>query len=640
MRTRTGRIAAVTSGVCLVMFAAVLIRVGYLQTQEHEQLALAAGSRHGVVVTDPVRGTLHDRRGRVIAVTRFGKRVFVDPTRFPDPPGDAIVRLAEALEMEAWEVGERVASRMSLNEIERERAAIAGESARLARYVRVSGPLELSAAERVSALGIPGVHVEDVPVREYPAMDDVASLVGKVGASDTGLMGIEFAFEDRLAGASGSARYVRDSARRPLWIEPGTWRASESGAQIRVSIDLAVQRIALEELQRGVLESDAAGGRVVVVDPRTGEILAMADLVREIPDAEPYPWWPIDRPVTGPVEVPTRRYAALLGDDRRMIHPALGRTRCVEDVYEPGSSFKPFVWALVSEAGHASLDEVFDTGNGFWRTPYGRPIEDVTRRPQMTWHEVLVNSSNIGIIKAASRMSFESLRDGVIKLGFGTKTRIGLPGEASGIVTAQRDWRDYTHTSVSFGHEIAVTPMQMVRAISALCRVGPEAGTIPDLTLTGTDAAGPGVSRRVFRAETVERVRAALREVAVKVEKNMEAEGEAGWRYTMFGKSGTADLPVGPSPDGFRRPPGAPGYLEEQYVSSFIAGAPLDEPRIALVVVIDDPGPEQIENKRHYGSRTAGPVARRIAERTLAYLRVSPDIAAPIPEDAERVAGR
>ncbi|MGP1272000.1 MAG: peptidoglycan D,D-transpeptidase FtsI family protein [Phycisphaerales bacterium] len=618
---RTSWVALLTAGGCFAVFAAVLTRVGYLQTQEHERLAVAAGSRHGVVETAPVRGTLHDRRGRVIAVTRFGQRVFVDPVRFPDPPGDAIVELASALDAEPWEIGERIARAMSANA-----EAVAGDGARLRRYVRISDALPSERAERVLALGIPGVHVEDAPVREYPALDDVASLVGKVGASDSGLMGVEYAFESRLSGSTGSARYVRDASRRALWIEPGTWRAPENGTPIRVSIDLAIQRIALEELQRGVLESDAAGGRVVVADPQTGEILAMADLVREVPDAVPYPWWPVDRPVTGPVEVPTRRYAALLGDDRRMIHPALGRNRCVEDVYEPGSSFKPFVWALVTDAGLATLGEVFDTHGGYWRTPYGRPIEDVTRRSEMTWHEVLVNSSNIGIIKAASRLSYAALRDGVVRLGFGRRTRIGLPGEAEGIVTAARDWKDYTQTSVAFGHEIAVTPMQMVRAFSALCRTGELSGTIPDLTLMGADGAGPGVSRRVFRPETVVKVRAALREVAEKVERTMDADGEVGWRYTMFGKSGTADLPVGPAPEGYRRPPGASGYLEEQYVSSFIAGAPVDAPRIVLVVVIDDPGPERIKAKKHYGSQSAGPVARRIVERTLAYLRVTPDI--------------
>ncbi|MEM8758316.1 MAG: penicillin-binding protein 2 [Planctomycetota bacterium] len=629
---RVGWIGLAVSGLCVAVFAAVFGRVAMLQSSVSEPLVAAVGSRHGVVVTPAVRGTLHDRRGRLIASTRFGSRVFIDPVSFESPPGEAVVRLAEALGLPASSVGERVIGPMLANA-----AAVAagGADAPQRRYVRLTGVLDDLAAERVRRLGLAGVHLERVPVREYTAHEDLASLIGKVGASDTGLLGMEHAFESRLTGLSGSARYVRDAGRRPMWIEPGTWRASEHGASVRVSVDLAVQRIALEELQRGVLESGAAGGRVLVADPSTGEILAMADLVRELPDAEPYPWWPADRVGSGPVEVPARRYAAVTGRGLNPAEPAMARNRCVEDVYEPGSSFKPFVWALLTESGLVTLDETFDTGQGFWVTPYRRIIRDVTARPEMTWREVLINSSNIGMVKASSRMSFDALRVGVRSLGFGSRTRVGLPGEAAGLVTDAADWSKYTQTSVSFGHEIAVTPMQVVRAFSAFCRTGDLAGTIPDMTLLGAAPGGSGVSRRAFSGEVAREGRLAMAEVAARVERLMHRHlgGERGWRYTMFGKSGTADLPLGPAPEGYRRPPGASGYLDGQYVTSFVAGAPVAEPRIALVVVIDDPGPERIADERHYGSWTAGPVARRIAERTLAYLGVEPDVPPAVEDD-------
>ncbi|MEM9167390.1 MAG: penicillin-binding protein 2 [Planctomycetota bacterium] len=619
-------LARAVLAVALLVFAAVLVRVAQFQLVGDATLAEHVGVREAVVTTTPVRGALMDRRGRVLATTRFAPRVFVDPTRFPSPPGGEIVSLAEAVGLSPAEVGERVVAAMALNE------SVAASGGSLRRYVRITGPLDAGSAERVRALAIPGVYLEDVPVRDYSGTDELASLLGKVGTGDIGLLGIEHAFEDRLSGVPGGGRYVRDASREPLWIAPGSWNPASPGESVRLSVDAVVQRIAIEELHRGVFESDAAGGRVLVADPMTGEILAMADLIREVPDATPYPWWPRDQKAAGPVELPRARYSVWRDDEGRRVHPALARNRCVEDIYEPGSSFKPFVWALLTDAGLASIDETFETHRGFWVTPYGRIVQDVTGRESMTWLEVLINSSNIGMVKATDRMSFRDLHDGVRSLGFGAPTRLGVPGEASGLVTPMSRWKKHTQTSVSFGHEIAVTPMQMIRAFSAFCRTGDLAGTIPDLTLEGVRHTGVGLSRRVFSPPTVLRVREGLAQVAERVEAGMARRGgERGWRYSMFGKSGTADLPVGPGPEGFRRPPGTPGYLDEQYVSSFVAGAPVSDPRIAVVVVIDDPGPTEIRERRHYGSQSAGPVVRRITERTLSYLQVTPDLD-PTPE--------
>lgn len=640
--SRAGWMSVVVAVVCAAVFASVLVRVGQLQKMDDARLDSAVGSRVGLVSTTPVRGSLYDRRGRVIASTEFGWRVFVDPTAFPEEPGEAIVRLADALGSDAGEIGASVVSWMSWNAAERERAASEGDRPRLRQYVALTEAVDSGVADRVRGLGIRGVHLERLPVRSYPAGEDVAALAGKVGTERRGLLGMEYAFESRLRGADGRGRYVRDASRRPLWIEPGSWRASERGVDVRSSVDLMIQRIAVEELQRGVLEADAAGGRIVVADPRTGEILAIADLVRELPGTAAYPWWPEGKKADRPVEVPRARYDTLLPDPGRSKHAALARNRCVEDVYEPGSSFKPFVWAAVTEAGLASMDEVLDTEGGSWVTPYGRPIFDVTRRDEMTWPEVLENSSNIGMVKAADRMTEPALRRVLLELGFGSRTRIGLPGEAAGLVQTPRNWSHYTQTSVAFGHEVAVTPVQMLRAFSAFCRTGDRAGTMPDLTLQAVDGEGVGVLRRVFRADTTAEVRRILQRVAGKVEAKMERRTEeTGWRYSFFGKSGTADIPLGAAPEGYRRPPGAEGFYPQQYNSSFVGGAPVGEPRVAVIVVIDDPGPALVDAKRHYGSDVAGPVVRRVVERTLGYLRVESDLVVdePVGDGAVAAAG-
>jgi cell division protein FtsI (penicillin-binding protein 3) len=722
---------ALAGAMCLTMVV-VLGRVAQLQLAPSDQLREHMDARTTYRTVLPVRGDIKDRRDRVLAATRFGWRVVVDPTIFPSPPDTAIVSLAQALDLPAEKVGERVLRALVENERRTEarggaalRADADSPAARLAtllnqrvdtvvarvrsgdslapeaddpaspglagepvgeqlatapgvtpfvdgasvqagesranadgtanptaanptaasttprgpiRYLPIGGVIEDDAAQRVRALKITGVALERRQIREYPAGPSVASIVGKVGFEHQGLLGAELALNEPLTGEKGRVGYLRDSRGRPLWTSPGQVILPASGQDVRLSIDLEIQRIATEELQRGIEEADAVGGRLVMIDPRTGEILAMVDLVRDLPDLVPYPW--ADKPVrvrgqpTPPVaSLPTtrQRYVTLVADKGRAVHPAMARNRCVEDVYEPGSTFKPFVWATITELGLAHPNEVFDTEGGRWRTFYGRPIQDVTRRATMTWAEVLVNSSNIGMIKAAERMTHQQLRDAVLRFGFGRATGLSLPGEADGLVTPATAWGKYSQTSVAYGHEIAVTPVQMVRAFAAFARNGDDAGTMPQLRLSGaTDPEATDLTRgvviRVLPADVAMLTRNTMTAVATNMEGRWAKPPEGGWRYTLFGKSGTAEIPLGPPPKGKVRPRDASGYFDDQYNSSFVAGAPLDDPRVVIIVVIDDPGPSRVFSspRSHYGAAVAGPVVRRTVERTLAYLGVPP----------------
>jgi cell division protein FtsI/penicillin-binding protein 2 len=245
----------------------------------------------------------------------------------------------------------------------------------------------------------------------------------------------------------------------------------------------------------------------------------------------------------------------------------------------------------------------------------------------MTWREVLVNSSNIGMVKVTSRMSFADLRDGVVRFGFGKRTGIGLPGESTGIVTSAKAWSKYTQTSVATGYEVAVTPVQMVRAFSSFARTGELAGTLPPITLRAVpaDAPGGGIAPgvRVLPPHIAELARDTMRGVTHNLDQRITKKDESvHLRYEAFGKSGTAEIPLGPPPAGKKRPKGSDGYFQDQYNTSFIAGGPVAEPRVVVLVVIDDPGPSLVASRRHYGAATAGPVVRRIMERTLSYLGV------------------
>ena len=616
---RTDRVAlCALIGIGLV-FAAVLARVAQLQHAPSPELKRFVHDRARPVHVAAARGALYDRRGRLLASSRTGRRLFLDPLRFPHPKEPAIAEVARASGYSFQTLHDRVMP--AINENRRRRAT--GE--RQIRFVPVGGILSDARADAVSALDLPGVHLERRPVRESLTLDSLAPIVGKVGFEHTGLLGIERELERRLAPEHGSASVVRDAGGNPLWIEGGEIAPARRGQSVMLSLDAEIQRLAEEELRQGLEDGDAAAGRLVAVDVRTGEILAMLDVYRDVGAAafdprtipEPGETWP--------------RYDVVPPDPRRAIEPALARVRCVEDAYEPGSTFKPFIWSAVLEQGDARTDETLETHGGRWRTEYGRAIEDVVRRNEQTVRDVLVNSSNIGMVKLASRLDDAQLRDAIRKFGFGAATGLPVPGEADGLVTPAERWNKYTSTSVAFGYEVAVTPVQMIRAFCAFARSGDLAGTLPRLTLRRREVNDEQLLHRVLPPEVAHAARDALTDVArIMVDRGRRAGRipEHAPAYDLFGKSGTARVP---------RPDGR-GYFEKQYISSFVAAAPARDPRVAVIVVIDDPGPDRIASRTHYGSAVAGPVVARLLHRTLEYLGVAhdadpaePDVVASTP---------
>ncbi len=629
---RINFVAFLSIATICVFLGLMLARVVQLQVAPGVVLAAHGGSRVSARSEPGVRGDVLDRRGRPLAITRFAFRVFIDPVDFPVPAEEAVQKLADATDIPFEEIMRRLAPKLAENEklsaAENDDDPWTEADKGLNRYVALNhgpnaGALEDWRVDVIRGLKLPGVHLETWPLRETPADDLVAGLLGKVGIDHTGLLGVEKMVNGQAAPTSGRIEYVRDAKGRPLWVNSNGYAAPQRGQDVRLSLDLEVQRIVLEEVRRGVEEAEAAGGRAVVMDPRTGEVLALADVLRPVPGAVQYKW---DVPI-GQESGGRPRYVTINIDPSRAKEASLARNRCVEDVYEPGSTFKSFMWAVATESGAATLEEQIDTEAGRWRTPYGRPVNDVTVRDVMTWREVLVNSSNIGMVKVTSRMGFDELREGVLRFGFGKRTGIGLVGESTGLVTTKKNWSKYTQTSVAMGHEVAVTPIQMARAFSAFARPGELAGTLPPITLRAIPADAPGggfvPGVRVLPQQIAEITRDTMRGVTHNLDQRMTKKDQAvHLRYEAFGKSGTAEIPLGPPPPGKRRPKGSDGYFQGQYNSSFIAGGPVEDPRIVVIVVIDDPGPSLVASRRHYGAATAGPVVRRIMERTLSYLGV------------------
>ncbi|MBO6514437.1 MAG: hypothetical protein JJ974_10775, partial [Phycisphaerales bacterium] len=576
----------------------VLGRVAQLQIAPSEQLSQHIQPRATTTTLGATRGDLLDRRGRVIATTRVASRVIVDPVTIEANLDEAVVGLSQTLGVNPGELGRQIIGAIVENKrragvIDRiEQRAAEGlppeldedgqeiKQPRLSRYLPISGLLTMEQADAVRTIKseqrLSGIFLEEQQVRQGSAMPLVGSIVGKLGFPDeeaterSGILGAEEMFDEQLEGVDGSLTYVRDARGGPLWVQRGAWVEEQRGADVRMSIDLEIQRIVLEELNWGAENANSAGARAVVINPHTGEVLAMADVIREIPDLVEFPWHDPKGEVpaaTLPDEKERPRYRVLQPDDQRGKDDALSRNRCVRDLYEPGSTLKPFSWALAKTQGLLPDDEVLEFPVNYFQPYSGRSVDDVTYRKELDWDGVLAFSSNMGMAIATSRLDFMDTRQTIKALGFGSKSGLGIMGEEAGIVTSKKNWTKWTQTSVGMGYEIAVTPVQMVRAFSVFAREGEMAGTLPQLRLT---AAGRderrGLTRdeilveQVFDSEAALRARGPMMHVVQRMDDNNQTMyGAPEPTYSMFGKSGTAYIPCIP-PAGLRRPNNAGGY--------------------------------------------------------------------------------
>jgi cell division protein FtsI (penicillin-binding protein 3) len=565
-RVRTSNFAM--TFVALVMLAMLVVvgRVGQLKLNPDPRIAPAVGSPYSSQDEIARRGDLLDRRGRLIATSMLTHSLFIDPQVVRDLNTIA-VDLGSLLDLDPAEIDRQLFTR-------RDR-----------RYVVVCDQLEewqVNALKQNKAR-FPGVGLTPRLMRVYPNEQLAASLIGTVGFDHDGLAGAEHRFESNLKPTNGHMTYLRDANRNTLWVELGEHQPASNGRDVQLSIDLWIQNIAEARLHEAIAQHNAGGGRIVVADPQTGEILALYDMLN------PRPGW--DEQTT---------------DDLRDASPALARNRCVTDPYEPGSTFKPFVWAVATELGLADPEEELPTPEHTgYRTSYGRLIRDTHYYGPSSWRRVLVKSLNSGMAIVAERMSHRQMQQTLDRFGFGHRTNCGIPGETVGIITSPAQWSDYTQSSVSFGHEIAVTPVQMVRGFCAFCRDG----TVPTLRLTPVprDDDSFQIVQRAVEPRTARLTRDVIRTV-MHEGTGRRAQSEF---YELFGKSGTAQLP---KKDGS-------GYHEDRYVSSFIAGAPFEHPRVVVLCVIDDPD----RSRGHYGGAIAGPVVRDVIDQTLAYLGVPPD---------------
>jgi cell division protein FtsI (penicillin-binding protein 3) len=552
----TGRFIVVALTVTLL---GLLGRVYQLQAYPDQQIVALQDSQVGTAELAAMRGGMVDRTGRVLAATRVGYRLFCDPLFIEDRTIFAET-IAYSLGYNPVEIDMKLSGRSHL------------------RYVLLDDRMDDEQVEKFKALDLPGVYIEPTVVRDYPQGSLAGTLIGFVGRDGDGLEGLERHWEDRLHAKPGKYEFMRDFKRRRMWVNGEGYVPFEDGENVRLSIDAYIQRVAEEELAATIEQFNADSGQIIVMQPNTGEILALATF----PSYSPADFQDVD-------------------DEQR-------RNRPVTDVFEPGSIFKPFVWAALTEKGVVRPGDTIDTTtSGAWRMDNGRTLHDVHGKGSITWHEILKYSSNIGMAKAAQEVSVEELYDMIRSFGFGRPTGIDLPGEVGGLLSMHEHAgaRSYSHGSWPMGQEIGVTGVQMVRAMCVLANGGVMVDPRIEAYRPAEDTDQPAIPpQRVISKRTADAALFAMRD-AVLDGTGQKADSPY---YDLFGKTGTAELPNLETG----------GYHKNRYMSSFLGGAPVDQPRLVVGCFVRDPD----RSIGHYGGIVSAPAVRNVIERSLVYLGV------------------
>ncbi len=567
-----GRVAALLVLV-LLAYAGLAGRLVQLQVLEHDGAqARADRLMQGTRRTPGPRARIVDRADRPLAVSVRGHGCAVDPAR-TGRLADALMALSGAMDLESFEVA-RV-----LEYVHDRRAQ--GQTTRFAWVRRVLTPAQTRA---VRELDLAGVLLPEIWVRRYPGGTSGCHLVGFANVDGVGQQGVEREWDEALSGAAEEEELFYDARRRVFQVAEQPREPAEPAQRLRLSLDAYIQRVAERALEQVWEEYQPRRAGAVVMDPYTGDVLAMAALPAYDPNA----------PAEAPTEV--------------RLNPA------VAAVYEPGSVFKPFVLAAALDREAVALDTPVGCEGGTWNLGF-RVLHDVHGYGTLTASEVVVKSSNIGIAKVAARLGAEPLYESLRAFGFGTPTGADLCGEVGGMLRPVETWnRKFAMTSLPMGQEIAVTPLQLATAFSALVNGGILVRPRVAVALANED----GVVQEAYPVQPVRRViaprtSAAMRRVLARVVREGTGRRAQSGQYTIGGKTGTAQIAE------------RGGYAEGKYVASFCGFGPVDTPRALALVSVTEP------KGTHYGGTVAAPAVRSILEAALLYLKVPPRAA-----DADR----
>jgi cell division protein FtsI (penicillin-binding protein 3) len=539
-------------------FVAVSSAVYFRQVWESDYLQGEGQRRYLREAKIPARrGMILDRNGEPLAVSTPVDTVWADPSKLSGRP-ETLTPLAAALGLNPAELRERVLA-------DRKRAFM---------YLKRRAGFQEVAAVRglIDSANLDGVDFETEYRRFYPGVEVFGHVIGFTDIEDRGQEGIELAYNDWLRAEPGIRRVIQDGRRR-IVQEVEQVRPPRHGKDLSLSIDRRLQFLAYRELKAAVADNKAVGGTAVILDVATGEILAM-----------------VNQPGYNPNLLTTS-------------DAGHRRNRALTDTMEPGSTVKPLVVAGVLERGLVTPNTRVSTAGGSLHVGSG-VVRDVHSYGTLTVTGVITKSSNVGVVKLAQMMNYESLWKTYTSLGFGHETGVEFPAETRGHLRHFSKWRVFDHATMAFGYSLSVTAMQLAQAYGVLAADGVKR----PITLLKRDT--PAEGTRVFKPETARAVRAMMETVVSDqgTAKRAEVVG-----YRVAGKTGTA-----------KKSSGRHGYTAGRYQSVFAGMIPAGNPRLVMVVMIDEP-----HGKAYYGGLVAAPVFARVMEGAVRLLNIPPDEPTP-----------
>lgn len=551
------RIAVLTFGFGLLL-TALTCRLYYLQIIQHQRLLqLASRQQERTIDIQPARGRIYDRQGRLLAFNRQCSSFFAVPSEIEDAARTA-KRLSPLVGLSPRMLEKKLRQRGSFVWIKRK-----ASEANAAAIIR---------------LALPGIHRLAETQRVYPEGRLACHILGFVGLDNQGLDGIELQYDQAIRGTTGWMRVARDARGHIVETASQVIKAPEAGQDVVLTLDSVIQHIAERELAKTVEKYRAKAGSVVVLDPASGEILALANLPNFDPNA----------------------FARFSSEARR--------NRAIRDVYEPGSTFKLVTAAAGLQEGVVAENSVIDCEQGSGKFA-GRTVRDHIPYGRISFRDVFAFSSNIGTVKVGQRLGAARLVRYANTFGFGRPTGIELPGEAAGLLKAPERWKTATMASVPYGQEVAVTTLQSAMAYAAVANEGwlSQPTLIRELRRSDGTATRPEraeVRRQAVAADVAHRLRVLLQR-AVDAGTGTEAQIP---HYPTAGKTGTAQKPLA----------GRRGYDPVNCIASFIGFIPADQPKLLIAVMIDSPQGLQ------WGGLVAGPVFKEIGQNLVAYLGILP----------------